>query len=397
MIHRIFKPLAPDFRLPTSHLFLHHTLSLMTHQFPSSWSNLNTILAHDWLTGMRGGERCLELLCRGFPEAPIFTLILDPGAVSEVIQNRPIFTSALQHLPFGAKRFRHLLPLFPELIEQMRTPQADLLISTSHCVAKGLRPQLGTKHLCYCFTPMRYGLFYEEYFGHNQIKKRLIQPLLERVQRWDRRASQRVDRFVAISEHVRNRILTFYHRDADVVYPPVDLQNCRLGGTRQNDFDIVVSALVPYKRVDLAVAAYTDLGFPLKVIGTGSEYEKLRRMAGSNIEFHGWLSDRQIVELYQTCRFLVFPGEEDFGIVPLEAQACGTPVIAYGKGGTLETLIPSETAVFFFDQTTKSLISAVREGQTCDWNEVRIRRNAERFGTQRFLDELNKSIQACLG
>lgn len=368
----------------------------MTLQFPSSWTDLNTILAHDWLTGMRGGERCLELLCRGFQDAPIFTLKVDPDAVSEIIQNRPIFTSALQHLPFAAKRFRHLLPLFPELIEQMQTPEADLLISTSHCVAKGLRPQPGTKHLCYCFTPMRYGLFYEDYFGRNRIKKQLVQPLLERVQRWDRQASQRVDRFVAISDHVRNRILTLYHRDSDVVYPPVDLDNCRPGGTRQNDFDIVVSALVPYKRVDLAVAAYTDLGFPLKVVGTGSEYKKLRRMAGPNIEFHGWQSDRQIVELYQTCRFLIFPGEEDFGIVPLEAQACGTPVIAYGRGGTLETLIPSETAIFFFDQTTNSLNSAIRQGEIRDWNQAWIRKNAERFSTQRFLDGLDESIQACL-
>lgn len=369
---------------------------LMTLRFSPAWSDLDVILAHDWLTGMRGGERCLELLCQGFPDAPIFTLKYDAHEVSAVIRNRPVHTSALQHLPFFSKRFRYLLPLFPELIEQIETPEADLMISTSHCVAKGVVPQPGTRHLCYCFTPMRYTLFYDDYFGTYPLKKRVIMPLLRRLQNWDRQSAQRVDRFVAISEHVRDRIRRFYDRDADIVYPPIDLERCRPGGVRQGDFDIVVSALVPYKRIDLAVAAYTELGFPLKVVGTGSEADDLRRAAGPNIEFLGWQSDREVVNLYRTCRYLVFPGEEDFGIVPLEAQACGVPVMAFGRGGALETLVPDETAMFFADQTTKSLLTAVQRAGAMDWNEVRIRKNAKRFGTQQFLDGLAESVQACL-
>lgn len=371
-------------------------LRLMTLRYSPDWSDLNVILAHDWLTGMRGGERCLELLCQGFPDAPIFTLKYDEEEVSAIIRKRAVHTSALQHLPFSSKRFRHLLPLFPELIEQMKTPRADLIISTSHCVAKGLVPQPGTRHLCYCFTPMRYTLFYDDYFGANRLKKRVVMPLLHRLQKWDRHAAQRVDRFVAISEHVRDRIRRFYDRDADIVYPPIDLERCRPGGVRQGDFDIVVSALVPYKRIDLAVAAYTELGFPLKVVGTGSEADELRRVAGPNIEFLGWQSDREIVHLYRTCRYLLFPGEEDFGIVPLEAQACGVPVMAFARGGALETLVPEETAVFFAEQTPKSLVDAVQRATEIDWNEARIRENAERFSTQRFLDGLAESVQSCL-
>ena len=371
-------------------------LRLMTLRYSPDWSDLNVILAHDWLTGMRGGERCLELLCQGFPDAPIFTLKYDEEEVSAIIRKRAVHTSALQHLPFSSKRFRHLLPLFPELIEQMKTPRADLIISTSHCVAKGLVPQPGTRHLCYCFTPMRYTLFYDDYFGANRLKKRVVMPLLHRLQKWDRHAAQRVDRFVAISEHVRDRIRRFYDRDADIVYPPIDLERCRPGGVRQGDFDIVVSALVPYKRIDLADAAYTELGFPLKVVGTGSEADELRRVAGPNIEFLGWQSDREIVHLYRTCRYLLFPGEEDFGIVPLEAQACGVPVMAFARGGALETLVPEETAVFFAEQTPKSLVDAVQRATEIDWNEARIRENAERFSTQRFLDGLAESVQSCL-
>ena len=368
----------------------------MALKYPLSWSGLDVTLSHDWLTGMRGGERCLELLCRGFPEAPVFTLRYDAAEVSDAIRNRSVTPSALQHLPFAKNRFRMLLPLFPELIEQLRTPEADLQISTSHCVAKGLRPQPGTKHLCYCFTPMRYALFYDDYFGRGRLKRRLVQPMLRRLRRWDRYASRRVDRFVAISNHVRHRIRRLYDRDADVVYPPVDVERCRPGGVRQGDFDLVVSALVPYKRIDLAVATYAESGHPLKVVGTGSEFEKLRRQAGPNIEFLGWRSDRDIVDLYRACRLLVFPGEEDFGIVPLEAQACGAPVVALGRGGATETLVPEETAIFFTEQTSTALAAAVARAGEVTWDEKRIRENAERFSPQRFVDDLDESMQACL-
>lgn len=356
---------------------------------------MKTLLVHDWLTGMRGGERCLEWLCEGFPEAPICTLVCEKDALSETIRRHRIVPSALQRLPFGRRRFRMLLPLFPALIERIRAPEAEWVISTSHCVAKGLIPPPGARHLCYCFTPMRYALFYEEYFGRSPAKKRVVKPMLDRLQRWDRAASVRVDRFVAISEHVRDRIRKLYDRDADVVYPPVDIERYTPGADRRGDFDLIVSALVPYKRIDLAVRAYSRLGFPLTVVGTGSEFKRLRSEAGPNITFSGWQADEEIAALYRNCRFLVFPGEEDFGIVPLEAQACGTPVLAYARGGALETLVAGETAEFFQNQTEAALIEAVERAAARSWDRARIRANAERFAPQQFIDGIATSIVAC--
>ena len=372
------------------------TVRRMSVTFPEQWASVNALLAHDWLTGMRGGERCLEWLCLGFPDAPICTLVCEKEAVSETLQRHRIVASPLQRLPFGRSRFRMLLPFFPALIERIRAPQADLLISTSHCVAKGLIPPTGARHLCYCFTPMRYALFYEEYFGRNPAKRRVVKPMLDRLQRWDRAASARVDRFVAISQHVRDRIRRLYDRDADVVYPPVDIERYTPGAERAGDFDLIVSALVPYKRIDLAVRAYSRHGFPLTVVGTGSEFQRLRADASSNVTFLGWRSDEEITELYRNCRFLVFPGEEDFGIVPLEAQACGTPVLAYARGGALETLVPGETAEFFENQTEAALIEAIEKAAARTWDRDRIRANAERFAPQQFIDGLATSIQACL-
>ena len=191
----------------------------MAYTFPTRWSNLNTILAHDWLTGMRGGERCLELLCMGMPTAKVFTLVHQPDHICDAINSHSVTTSVLQQIPILRKKFRWLLPTFPLFIKAMQLPEADLMISTSHCVAKGLSPRGGTRHLCYCFTPMRYGMFYDEYFGTNPVKKLVMKPALSFLEAWDRRASDRVDRFVAISNHVRKRILRYYDRDADVVYP----------------------------------------------------------------------------------------------------------------------------------------------------------------------------------
>lgn len=366
-------------------------------EFPDNWSKLNVVLCHDWLTGMRGGERVLEILCRGFPNAPIYTLIHNPATVSDTITSHEIRTSWLQSFPGIMKHYRCFLPLFPNAIEQMNIPKADLLISTSHCIAKGLKPRPGTKHMCYCFTPMRYAwTFYEEYFGYNPLKAILIKPMLAALRAWDRKSSKRVDRFVAISRHVQKRIKDFYGRESDIVYPPVDMTQWTPAEDEQGNFDLIVSALVPYKRIDLAIAAYTQLGHPLKIVGTGSELGRLRSVAGPNIEFLGWLSDEKLLELYRTCRMLVFPGEEDFGIVPLEAQACGRPVVAYGKGGALETVKEGVSGVFFNEQAEESLLDAVRECASIHWDTAAIRANAEKFGTQNFIFCLSESINKCL-
>jgi glycosyltransferase involved in cell wall biosynthesis len=348
---------------------------------------------------MRGGERVLEILCGGFPQAPVYTLIHNPAAISDTINRHPVHASFLNRVPGATENYRYLLPLFPAAIGSLSPPPADLLISTSHCVAKGLRVQPGTRHLCYCFTPMRYAwTFYREYFGGSPLKSLLAHVVLPYLRHWDRASSKRVDHFVAISENIRGRIQEFYQRDSDVVYPPIDTGRwTTTEAPRGRAFDLMVSALVPYKRVDLAVRAYTQYGFPLKIVGSGTELERLRSSAGPNVELLGRLSDEAILGLYRDCRQLVFPGEEDFGLVPLEAQACGTPVVAYRRGGVLETVIENETGIFFEEQTENALIQAARHASTVTWDRTRIRRNAERFNIQNFVDGMNTSIRRCRG
>jgi glycosyltransferase involved in cell wall biosynthesis len=365
--------------------------------YPQEWGALKAVLSHDWLTGMRGGERVLEILCDAFPEAPLYSLIHQPRAISAGINRHSIYTSWLQRLPGIAGYYRHLLPLFPLAIRGFAPPPADLLISTHHCVAKAIRPPPGCRHLCYCFTPMRYAwLFRAEYLGRNPLKRILAAPLLAWLRRWDRATAARVDRFVAISRHVQARIRAFYGREADVVYPPVELARWTPGPPAPGGFDLVVSALVPYKRLDLAVRAYAQLGFPLKIVGVGGEFKRLRAMAPANVEFLGWQSDAAILALYRGCRALVFPGEEDFGLVPLEAQACGRPVIAYARGGALETVVPDQTGVFFAEQTAESLAAAVARGAGMRWDPAAIRANAERFGVESFIAGLATSVARCL-
>ena len=352
-------------------------------------------LAHDWLNGMRGGERCLDLICKEFPRAELYTLLYRPELVSEAVRSRKVHVSGLQRLPGFRERYRWFLPLFPMAIESFRVPDGtDLVLSTSHCVAKGLVPPKGAKHLCYCFTPMRYAWsMQEDYFGRGRIKRAALDLALSRLRKWDRGASARVDRFVAISRHVQARIERFYGREASVVYPPVAtgfFTPDERGG--HDGYDLVVSALVPYKRVDLAVRAYSRTGHPLKVAGAGTELEALKRQAAPNVEFAGRVPDEGIRELYRRCRFLVFPGEEDFGIVPLEAQACGKPVLALGKGGVAETVVDGKTGVFFGEQTPEALAEAAERAAGIEWDAGAIRSHAERFGEARFLDGLRAEI-----
>ena len=365
--------------------------------FPQNWRNLRVVLCHDWLTGMRGGERVLELLCQAFPDAPVFTLIHNRSAISETINCHPVHTSWLQRLPGIEKRYRHLLPLFPAAIGFFRIPEADLLISTSHCVAKSIRARPGTPHLCYCFTPMRYAwLFHDEYLGGNPARRLLARPLLAWLRHWDRTTASRVTRFVGISRHVRDRISRFYGREADVVYPPVDLDRWTPDYRPAGGFDLITSALVPYKKLDLAVSVYKRLGYPLKIVGVGTELDRLRALAGPHTEFLGWQSDERLLELYRGCRALIFPGEEDFGIVPLEAQACGRPVVAYGKGGALETVVDSVSGVFFQEQTPEALTQAIAVCAGRTWDMRAIRAHTESFGVPNFIAGLDDCIQKVL-
>lgn len=365
----------------------------MSYTFPASWRTMRVVLCHDWLTGMRGGERVLEILCEGFPEAPIYTLIHNPKAISATINRHSIHTSWLQSIPAIERRYRYFLPFFPAAIEQFKVPPADLIISTSHCVAKGLRSDI--PQLCYCFTPMRYAwLFHDEYLKGNPLKKLLASPVLAWLRRWDRATTNRVTRFVAISRHIEGRINRFYNREANVLYPPVDLDRWTPDYQPAGDFDLITSALVPYKKIDLAITAYNRMRRRLKIVGTGTEFEALKAMAGPTVELLGRQTDEELLELYRRCRMLIFPGEEDFGIVPLEAQACGRPVVAFGCGGALETVKEGVSGLFFDRQTPDALVAAIESCASRAWDSRLIRAHAETFSIQAFIDGLDALIHS---
>lgn len=369
--------------------------------FPPAWESLNVVLGHDWLTGLRGGERVLDLLGRAFPRAPLVTLLRAPGAMPPSLRDRPVTTSPLQKLPLVHRYYRRLLPLFPAAVAATRGPPCDLLLTTSHCAIKALRPPPGAAHLCYCFTPMRYvWTFPDEYFGRAGLRRAAVAPWLAALRRWDAATAGRVDRFVTLSCHVRERIWLHYERDADVVYPPVRLDLFTPPEAADvppaEPFDLIVSALVPYKRVDLAVRLFSRLHRPLVVIGDGGEAARLRRMAGPSVRFLGRVPDAELVAWYRRCRCLVFPGEEDFGLVPLEAHACGRPVVAYGRGGAAESVVDGITGVLFAEQTEAALADALRRCDMTRWVSARIRAHAERFSEQAFIDGLAPLIDACL-
>ncbi len=347
-------------------------------------------IVHEWLTGMRGGEKCVEALCELYPGAHLFTLLHVPGTVSPVIEKMPIHTSFVQHLPWARNRYRNYLPLFPLAVEQFDLRGFDIVISSNHCVAKGVRVGPQALHLCYCHTPMRYiwGA-YDQYFGRGRagLPTRLaMKAAVGWLRRWDVRTAANPHWFIANSENVRRRIWDLYRREADVIYPPVDVAALSLS-TRDDGFFLMVTALVPYKRVDLAVGAFTRLNKPLVIVGDGPERSRLQRLAGPAVAFKGWLPDEEVRQLYGRCSGLIFPGEEDFGIVPVEAIACGKPVVAFAKGGALETVreqAAPATGVFFHEQSVDALVEAVGRCQRTSFDPAAMRRFALGFDRERY-------------
>ncbi len=358
---------------------------------------LKVALVHDWLTGMRGGEKCLEVLCELFPEADLYTLLHQKGKLSQNIESRSIRTSFVQHLPFGLKKYRHYLPLFPLAIEQFDLSAYDLIVSSSHCVAKGVRRNNSTYHISYVHTPMRYVWDqFNTYFRQPRtswpvrIGAELVRPYL---QRWDRNTAKRVDTFLCNSNNIRKKILEYYGRESQVIYPPVDLSRFKPGDTKA-DYYLMVGAFAPNKRVDLAVHAFNKLKLPLKISGSGQDEEYCRSIAGETIEFLGTLSNEKLLELYQQARALVFPGEDDFGITPLEAQACGTPVIAFAAGGVLET-VTDQTGLFFKEQKVEALVKAV-EIMERKWEVFvpeKFQEQLSRFGRGHFKEQMAHAIE----
>ncbi|MCI0702607.1 MAG: glycosyltransferase [Planctomycetia bacterium] len=364
-------------------------------------------LVHDWLTGMRGGEKCLEPLCRRWPDAQLFTLLHKPGSVSPTIERVRIRPSFLNRLPKVERYYRYLLPLMP-FAAGWRVTDADLVISLSHAVAKSARPLKGVPHVCYCFTPMRYAWHMKDAYFQKRgvfgwLKSQAIDTLLSHIREWDRRTASRVTHFIAISNTVRARIRDCYNRDAAVIYPPVDTDFYTPSPEAREDFYLVVSALAPYKRFDLAIDACTKLGKKLIVIGSGQHAAKLKATAGANVSFLGWQSDEVIRDHLRRAKALLFPGEEDFGIVPLEAHACGCPVIGFARGGLTETVKPlgeatEPTGVFFSEQTVDATCEAIERFERARdrFDPRAARKQAVLFRKDRFEAELFSYLDAVL-
>ncbi len=371
---------------------------------------MKVALIHDWLTGMRGGEKVLDVFCELYPDADLYTLLHVPGSCSPRIESMRIHTSFIQHLPDVANSYRRYLPLFPHAIESFDLSAYDLVISSSHCVAKGVITPPSATHISYVYTPMRYMWDqFGEYFGlgkagrMTRLAAQVAGPFLRA---WDESSSMRVDRYVAISNHVAERIRKRYRRDAVVIYPPVDLSRFQpVPANQRSDYYLMVGAFAPYKRVDLAVEAFRQLGRPLKIVGGGQAGKEIARMAKGNVELLGSRTDDEIAQLYARCHAFVFPGEEDFGITPLEAQAAGRPVIAFGKGGARETVVglgtgdAQPTGVFFEQQTVAHVIKAVEQLEA---NEHRFdpqvaRANAESFDRPHFKRRLEGFLRTATG
>lgn len=358
-------------------------------------------LVHDWLNGMRGGEKGLEVLCDLFPDADLYTLFYEPDRVSAAIRRMNPRPSVLQRFPLARRYYRHYLPLYPWAIGKFDMTGYDAVISSSHCAAKGIRLNDRQVHICYCYAPMRYiWEQYDAYFGGRnrwRLSSLAMRFWRERLRRWDVATAKRVTSFIAISATVANRITRYYGREAKVVHPPVDTDRFHPLGTEQGDYFLVVAALVAYKRIDLAVEVFARVGLPLWVVGEGPERQELERSAGPTTRFLGWVGDDELVRLYNGCRALIFPGEEDFGITAVEAQACGRPVIALRKGGAVETVLDQRTGLFFNEPTGESLCQAIETFNKRSFDRGVIRAHAERFGGDRCRRELDGTIRAILG
>jgi glycosyltransferase involved in cell wall biosynthesis len=361
---------------------------------------LKTALVHDWLTGMRGGEKVLLSLARLFPQAPIFTLLHVPGSVAPELELRDIRTTFVQHLPAVETRYRQYLPLFPAAAASIDLSGFDLVVSSSHCVAKGVEVPPGAVHVCYCHTPMRYVWDrYDDYFGPGRVSgwtAAVVPTVAEGLRAWDVATADRVHHYAANSAYVAGRIRRYYGRASSVIPPPVDTDFFTPDDRPPGAFDLVVSALVPYKRIELILDAYRDGPRPLKVVGNGPERERLRALAGRETEFLGSVDDVELRELYRGCRAVVMASVEDFGIVPLEAMACGRPAVVFGEGGGAETVLPGQTGVLFQEPTAVSLRAAVDSLEGVSFNIGALRAHAEAYGRQVFEARFRAFVEEAL-
>jgi glycosyltransferase involved in cell wall biosynthesis len=355
---------------------------------------MRVAIAHEWLTTLGGSERVVEALLELYPDAPVYTTFLSSRNLPGSMAAWDVRTSFVQKLPFLHRISQKYIPLFPLAFESFDLSGYDLVISSSSACAKGVLTGPGTLHICYCHTPLRYA--WEPYLDRrfdfaNPLLDAGNKLLLHYLRLWDRLAADRVDYFIANSRNVAAKINKYYRRDAEVINPPVSVERFPVEAARREYF-LVISRLVPYKRVDLAVKAFSRLGLPLKIAGDGPERERLQEMAGPNVEFLGYVGDEDLPGLLTGALALIFPGEEDFGIVPVEAMAAGRPVIGLGRGGLLETVVEGKTGLFFPEASPESLIEAVARFSVADFDPVRLSKHAAGFSRERFKKEMKKFV-----
>ena len=352
-----------------------------------------------WLNQYGGAERVLEVIHEMYPQAPVYTSIYWPKALPAHYRSWDIRPSFLNRLPLIRRWHRPFLPLYPLGFESLDLRGYEVVLSVTSAFAHGVITSPETRHVCYCLTPARFLWDYHSYVereGLGGVGRLLLPAVLQRLRLWDRAAADRVDQFIAISSVVQRRIAKHYGRDSQIIYPPVQTSYPDRD-YESEDYFLIVSRLVPYKRIDLAVRAFNQLGLPLRIVGDGRDRATLEAMAESNVQVLGHLSDVEVREQMARCRAFVFPGEEDFGLAPLEAMAAGRPVIAYGAGGALDTVVEGESGLFFYEPTPEALVEAVRRLDRCDFDPDHLRRHAQRFGVARFAQELGETLERARG
>ena len=370
---------------------------------------LKVALIHDHLAQDGGAEKVLKVFAEMFPEAPIYTLLYEQKHADKYFKGRHIETSIIQRLPGGVKHYQWYMPFMPMAVEFFDLSGYDVVISDASAFAKGVITSPDTLHICYCHTPTRYLWDYTHQYinelKYNKYLKKIISLILNYIRMWDRQAADRVDKYIANSKNIQQRISKYYRRDSFVIYPPVEIDQFHISN-EAGDYYLIGGRLAPYKRVDIVIEAFKKLNSPLdkggsmgnyklKIFGDGVDMERLKKIAGDNpsIEFLGRVDDKKRAELYSGCKAFINPQEEDFGITVIEAMASGRPVIAYRKGGAIETVIEGKTGVFFNEQTPAVIAEAIENFDKIDFNPAAIRQQAEKFSTGRFKKEIGEFIE----
>ncbi len=364
---------------------------------------MKVAIVHDWLVNYGGAERVVEAMLSIFPQAEIFTLVYDKKKMGKFFPENKIHTSFVQKLPFSTKMYTKMLTLMPKAFESFDFSDYDLVLCSSSCCAKGVITPPSVPHIAYIHSPMRYA--WDQYFEYKKRSGKLTQffmdKMMPKIRLWDFVSSQRIDKVIVNSKYIQRRTKKYWNIDSTVIYPPVDVERLAPNNREAEDFYVVFSRFVPYKRIDLAIKACGQLKKNLVVIGSGSQEKELKKLASTykdaSIIFTGRISDEQVKDYLQRCKAMIFSAEEDFGIIPVEVQACGRPVIAFGKGGAKETVIDGKTGVFFNEQTESSVIDAINRFEELNKSKIfdsqQIVLHAKTFSTKRFCDELTNEIQ----